>query len=316
MRIQPVNFIENIKPGSTVVLCGKRGMGKTTYARYICSSLSARVFNFMIMVGNKDNALEWGQYVDPRMVFFKSLDKLKQITKSLERGIDEKETGKVNQKFRDRVFNANGKGESEYTVTGASNMKEVVLVLDDLGSDKVFMKSDVVKDIFCNGRHYNLTTILLLQYYKQVLPEIRGNIQYFGTLFSINEEDYRTFHKEKCSSIPYKEFKKYFIEITRDNGMMWFDNTCNHRNIDRMIYYKRIPHPYDPPPFTSKYIVNYLDERDKRHSSTSITENKRRKVEQRVDTSMKTTNYHRNNKRKVTDSNLDQVSNRSFQYLH
>ena len=39
----------------------------------------------------------------------------------------------------------------------------ICIILDDCGSDRTFMHSNIMKDILSNGRHYGMTIMILCQ---------------------------------------------------------------------------------------------------------------------------------------------------------
>ncbi len=58
---------------------------------------------------------------------------------------------------------------------GTNNIKHVIFIMDDVLG--LVNKSNALCEIFASGRHYNITTFLLLQHLKTGLsnPLIRGN---------------------------------------------------------------------------------------------------------------------------------------------
>ena len=51
----------------------------------------------------------------------------------------------------------------------------IVIVLDDLGFKKKLFASDVMKELFMNGRHHGIIMITAIQYVKALTPALRTN---------------------------------------------------------------------------------------------------------------------------------------------
>ena len=50
--------------------------------------------------------------------------------------------------------------------------------MDDLAYNDKMMKNETMKQIFFNGRHFHLTTIISFQYMMALKPDFRTNIDY------------------------------------------------------------------------------------------------------------------------------------------
>jgi hypothetical protein len=80
------------------------------------------------------------------------------------------------RKQMNRIHKAIESGVGDDGKTRANN---VFLVMDDLmHSADTWKKDKTIKNIFFNGRHYNLLFILTLQYPMGITPELRSNIDY------------------------------------------------------------------------------------------------------------------------------------------
>lgn len=80
------------------------------------------------------------------------------------------------KKQQKRIFDSNNKGKGQNGKTRSNN---VFLILDDLmHSSEVWKKDKTIKNIFFNGRHFNLMFILTLQYPMGITPDLRSNIDY------------------------------------------------------------------------------------------------------------------------------------------
>lgn len=116
----------------------------------------------------------------------------------------------------------------------------VLLVFDDVGSNsKTWGKSEVIKKIFFESRHYNITTMIAMQSDKELIPAIRKNafIVFFTNpqcLQGFYESTSNNFTKEqkKEASLICKEiFKKVDNKDT-------YKKACYIRLDDKLTHYK------------------------------------------------------------------------------
>lgn len=114
----------------------------------------------------------------------------------------------------------------------------VFVIFDDLGFDKKMFNDKVVRELFMNGRHFMITTILSLQYCIDLAPAMRSNVDY---VFSLKENLYR--EKLFKNFFPIvgnlATFSALMDELTQDYGALVFDNTKNSSKIsDCVFHYK------------------------------------------------------------------------------
>ncbi|ARR75007.1 putative VV A32 virion packaging ATPase [Mimivirus AB-566-O17] len=77
---------------------------------------------------------------------------------------------------RKKIREAKRKNESEDGKTSKNNM---AIVMDDMLHDaKSWTRDRGVKELFFNGRHYNLLYVVALQYVYGLPPEFRDNLDY------------------------------------------------------------------------------------------------------------------------------------------
>ena len=54
----------------------------------------------------------------------------------------------------------------------------VFIILDDCMYDKKFLREKIMRQIFYNGRHWNVFFMLTMQYCMDLTPDLRSNIDY------------------------------------------------------------------------------------------------------------------------------------------
>lgn len=113
-----------------------------------------------------------------------------------------------------------------------------ILVMDDCLSKDNWKKIEAMNEILFNGRHYQLTYILAMQYSKGIGPALRGNFDYICLL---NEDFYmnmRKLYEEFAGMFPsYQLFYQVFKECTQDYRCMIIDNRKPSRDINKKIFW-------------------------------------------------------------------------------
>jgi hypothetical protein len=203
---------------ATVLLVGKRRTGKTTWAKQILHSLRGRIGRFCLIAGNKDVPHEWDcitkLYVTPKQY---ALVKLRDLKLYQEARVSEftRRREPIPYKYR------------------------VCIVLDDCGSDEGLMKSEIIRDIFANGRHYGMFTLVLVQYYYQIPRRCRENVDYLGVLRISNSDILRKIYKELIGFSDFRLFR-YITQASTDSyGMCFINNTViNSVAITDQVFFK------------------------------------------------------------------------------
>jgi len=94
-----------------------------------------------------------------------------------------------------------------------------LILLDDLGSKKSVMRNPALGEYACNARNERITVIIAGQYYKQFLPEIRGNSDFFISNTVSNGTILDMLKKEIFSEFPdMATFKAGLAFYTREYG--------------------------------------------------------------------------------------------------
>jgi hypothetical protein len=121
----------------------------------------------------------------------------------------------------------------------------MMLVFDDCLADKKWVKDDVIRSLFMNGRHYKMTYILTMQYSLGIPPELRSNIDYIFILRENFVNNRRRLHEHYAGMFPtFDLFEKAMRKCTADYGCLVIDNTTKSQNIeDQVFWYKASIHP-------------------------------------------------------------------------
>lgn len=188
------------------VVVGKKGSGKSTVIQDMMYYLSkSNVPRICVFSGTESANGFFSKYVPPTFIF---------------------SGDNVEQKLMDVV-------ENQKNVSVRKNVGEidrdadtrVVIVLDDLGFKKKLFSSDVMKEIFMNGRHHGIILITAIQYVKCLTPALRTNTDVVFVMKQ-NDECSRISLYESFFGIFEKkaEFKNVLEGCTENFSAMVMDN--------------------------------------------------------------------------------------------
>ncbi len=105
----------------------------------------------------------------------------------------------------------------------------VVIVFDDLGfggSLRGKSKFGVMDALVMNGRHYNLSTFFLVQSYKQLSPDVRGNLSGL-VVFNLSTRELDQIVYEHNYLESSRDFMKLFRKTTKKKHSYFVINYSN-----------------------------------------------------------------------------------------
>ena len=159
------------------------------------------------------------------------------------------------------------KMKQQQALYGKSNIDPYAfLVFDDMMYDAPRWIKDInVKDIFMNGRHFNLMFLMTLQFAVSVPPSFRGQIDYcfmFKETFISNR---RRLYEHYAGMFPtFEIFCQVLNQCTENNECLVIDYTSKSSNIsDQVFWYKAESHPpfkLGAPEFWQYHSNNYTEQ--------------------------------------------------------
>ena len=113
------------------------------------------------------------------------------------------------------------------------------LIMDDCMSSKhLWLKDPNVLSIFNEGRHYQLTFILAMQYAIGIQPELRNN---FDFIFLLGEDTYssrKKIYEHYAGIFPkFDIFDQVFNQVTDNYGCMVLDNRIRSTDIHKKVFW-------------------------------------------------------------------------------
>lgn len=149
----------SIKSDSVVVLCGRRGSGKSTALRDILSHHTTIPCG--VVISPTEQANQFFQKFIPNFLIYDDY------------------TPEIIKKFLDRQIKITKQRNDEIKKYGTSNIDpRAFLVLDDCMYEKAWQSDKNIRCIFMNGRHYHIFFIITMQYCLGIAPILRANMDY------------------------------------------------------------------------------------------------------------------------------------------
>lgn len=114
-----------------------------------------------------------------------------------------------------------------------------ILLLDDLMFDKdTWIKSRNVKEMFMNGRHYDITFIITLQYSLGIPPALRNNTDYIFIFRENRIAERRKLYDHWAGVIPtFELFNDLMDKVTNDYGCLVIDNACTSNKLEEQVFW-------------------------------------------------------------------------------
>ena len=113
------------------------------------------------------------------------------------------------------------------------------LIMDDCMSSKhLWLKDPNVLSIFNEGRHYQITFILAMQYSLGIQPELRSNFDYIFLLGEDFVNNRKKLYEHYAGMFPTRSlFDQVFTQVTDDYGTMAINNRLRTSKIRKKVFW-------------------------------------------------------------------------------
>ena len=112
----------------------------------------------------------------------------------------------------------------------------VLLILDDVISDKTFKYQEMLDFLGFNGRHYGIAVILCTQDAKGIMPDLRGNTDYLCATYTTQARTFDSYYNDFATFFPgVKEFTSYLQYHTKDYQTVIFNQSQPAYNFDDAV---------------------------------------------------------------------------------
>lgn len=199
----------------TVVLTGKRNSGKSLLLRHIVKKYKDEFQSIFVICPTEIVADFYGKFIEPKNIFYEYKEEwVEQLIKTM------------TEKTRNEGGTVN-----------------VLLILDDVGSEDNFKKSKNLERLFTRGRHIKVALIMTTQYLYMIPPVVRSNADYIlvgqqnGASVEILSDEYRN------PILSRKEFIQLYLKNSTDHNFFIINNNSIKDLDDINLLYGRIKVP-------------------------------------------------------------------------
>lgn len=118
--------------------------------------------------------------------------------------------------------------------------KRILIVADDVLYDKKSFQNVAIRQLFFNGRHYQIDLILISQYVTDIGPDLRGNVDYVfvfkDNVYSNRQKLYKMFFGNFGH---FDDFQAVMDRCTQNFECLVLDNTTQSTGLtDSVFWYK------------------------------------------------------------------------------
>jgi hypothetical protein len=114
----------------------------------------------------------------------------------------------------------------------------VFIILDDCMYDKKFLREKIMRQIFYNGRHWNVFFMLTMQYCMDLSPDLRSNIDYIFVFRENILQNREKIYKNFFGIFPtFDMFNQVMDACTENYECIVLDNTIKSNKIEDVVFW-------------------------------------------------------------------------------
>lgn len=235
---EPITEIElnkfNFEQDSTYVVCSKRNSGKSVLVIDLIYHLTQKhKYNSIVLFSKTANFSiknDWS-FIQNKYIF---------------EGVDDNIIQEIMDHQKSRIKQKNNENT------------HIMLVFDDLALHK---KSKMLEELFTLGRHMHITTIVSVQYCKNLIsPTIRGNIDYL--FFSvISNDSIDPIYRSIYTKMNLKDFYQFLHTHNKNFQFVFYNN--KHKSDQDKFFTVKAQLRSNLKLTRKKKEVNFLDSKKK-----------------------------------------------------
>jgi hypothetical protein len=112
------------------------------------------------------------------------------------------------------------------------------VILDDCMYEKKNFRGTLMRELFMNGRHWDLFVLITIQYIMDMTPEIRSNTDYVFTLKDNIVKNRERLYQEYFGLLGnFSVFDALFLEVTQDFRCLVLDNTVPSTKVEDVVFW-------------------------------------------------------------------------------
>lgn len=175
------------------------------------------------------------------------------------------------------------KMKQQQAMYGKSNIDPFAfLILDDLMYDSQRWVKDInIRDIFMNGRHFNMMFLVTMQFSLGIPPSFRSNCDFIFLLRENIMSNRKRLYDHYAGMFPtFEIFCQVMNQCTENYECLVIDNTSKSNNItDQVFWFKADSHPpfkIGAPEFWQHHSNNYADNDEEEEDGVDINNIKKK----------------------------------------
>lgn len=211
--------ISSLRRDSTVLIYGRRGSGKSFFARCLMYH-HQDIPKGIVISGSEEHKPFYNDFIPDSYIFYEYDPKLIENISAQQR----------------RIVKRDG---------GPKKSNNFFMIMDDVLSDVQLWKKDkTLRSFFFEGRHMNLLLIIIMQYCLSLGPDLRNNFDYIFIFRDNIKMNRRRLWEHFAGVIPdFKMFEAIMEQATEDNACIVINNkSLSNRLEDCVFVYKACMH--------------------------------------------------------------------------
>lgn len=211
--------MKNIKDGSTILFIGRRGTGKST----LVADMFRHHTNWPVgvVISGTERANHFFEKFIPKMLIY-----------------DEFEPG-ILDRFIERQEKITNQCTNEMKKFGRSDIDpRAFMILDDCLYDKSWPNDKNIRCLFMNGRHYNITFAITMQFPLGIPPVLRANVDYVFILRDNMIKNRERIYQQYAGMFPtFESFSQVLNQTTNNYECLVIDNKTQSNKLEDQVYW-------------------------------------------------------------------------------
>lgn len=221
LTLSPFDIRSSCRKNFNAVVVGKKNTGKSTVIQDLLYYLSKTgIPRACVFSGTEESNGFYSKYIPGTYIFADDNveDTLIAIVNNQKKMAMQKHLGEIDPNVDTRI----------------------VIVLDDVAYQKGVLKSQIVRQIFMNGRHHSIILIVAVQYCMDVGIDLRTNADFVYILKQNAVSSIKNLHENYFGAFEKrKDFQTVLDACTQDYQCLVLDNTRPSTNVpDTCFWYK------------------------------------------------------------------------------
>ena len=207
----PAFDIKSLLPDATILIIGRRRSGKSVLLKDIFYH-HQEIPQAVVVSGSEEANPFFSKFIPDSFIYNKYIP------------------AKIQKVINRQKILINDCKKKKIGNDGKTPENNISIVLDDMMHEaNIWSKDDTIKDIFFNGRHYNIFFLLSLQYSMGITPNLKTNIDYIFVFSDSSLKNKRKIYEDFGSgAVPdFGTWCNIMDQCTQDFGCLVINNSGN-----------------------------------------------------------------------------------------